>query len=91
MNYLQYFVNDCLRKHTFICNSPQTPWNLHFFVEFSISKDSFALKTYILIFRGSDLRQRPKFDVFQQALICTLASSTNLVLKSVPVAVGYCL
>ena len=42
----------------------------------------------MLIFRASELPQRPKFDIFQEALFCTLASSTNLVLTVVPVEAG---
>ena len=35
-----------------------------------------------------ELQQRPKFDIFQKALFCTLVSSANLVLNAVPKAVG---
>ena len=34
-----------------------------------------------LIFRASELPQRPKFDMFQEALFWTSASSPNLILK----------
>ena len=33
----------------------------------------------------SGLPQRPTLDIFQEALFCTLASSTNLVSKMVPI------
>ena len=32
--------------------------------------------------------QRPKLDIFQEALFCTLASSTNLALKVIPIEAG---
>ena len=41
-----------------------------------------------LIFRASKLPQRPKVDIFQEALFCNLSSSTNLVLKVIPIKVG---
>ena len=34
------------------------------------------------------LQQKLKFDIFQKALFCTKASSTNLVLNTVPIAAG---
>ena len=39
---------------------------------------------------ASGLPQSPKFDIFQEALFCTLASSTNLVLvlKVIPIKAG---
>ena len=40
------------------------------------------------IFRFTKLRPKPKFDIFQKALLCHLVSSTNLLLKFVPVAPG---
>ena len=49
-------------------------------MNFSISKESFALKTD---FRATELRQRPKFHIFLKALFRTLASNRNLVLKAV--------
>ena len=41
-----------------------------------------------LILRATELWQRPKLDLFQKALFWTLVSSTNLVLKAVPIAAG---
>ena len=38
-----------------------------------------------LIFRANDLPQKSKFDIFQEALFCSLVSSRNLVLKIVPI------
>ena len=34
---------------------------------------------------ATELYQMPKFDIFQKTLFCTLATSTNLVLITVPV------
>ena len=45
---------------------------------FSISKDVFAVKIDI---QSTELRQRPKFDTFQKALVFTLVSSANFVVK----------
>ena len=36
-----------------------------------------------------ELRQSPKFDIFQEVLFCTLASSINLILKAVPIKTGH--
>ena len=58
---------------------------LIFSIYFSISKDSFTLK---LIFTTSECPQKPKCDIFQKALVCTYATSTNLVLKVVPIEAG---
>ena len=41
-----------------------------------------------LIFRAIQLQQRPKYDIFQKALLCTLASNTNFGWNAVPIAVG---
>ena len=38
-----------------------------------------------LIFRANDLPQKSKFDLFQEALFCSLVSSTTLVLKIAPI------
>ena len=56
-----------------------------FSVDFNVWKDSFALQ---IKFRVIEIRQRPEFDMFQEALSSILALSTNLVLKFVSVAVG---
>ena len=36
-----------------------------------------------------ELPQSPKFDIFQEVLFCTLASSINLILKAVPIKTGH--
>ena len=41
-----------------------------------------------LIFRASELQQRPKVDIFEEAQFSISASSTNLVLKVVPIEAG---
>ena len=41
-----------------------------------------------LMFRASGLAQRSNFDIFQEAVFCTLASSTNLVVRIIPVEPG---
>ena len=74
----------CLRKHIFISYSAQTPWNLDFQWIFVFQKSHLLLK---LIFRN-ELRQRPKFDIFQKPLFCFLARSRNLALKAIPSAAG---
>ena len=48
-----------------------------FLIYFSISK-------YLFL----QLPQNPNFEVFEKKLFCTLASSTNLILKVVPVEAG---
>ena len=65
----------------FMSNSIQTPCNLQF--------------QYILVFqrthslfRACELPERPDFDIFQEALFCTLASSANLVLNVFPIKAG---
>ena len=57
--------------------------NLHFLWILVLQKTHFLLK---LIFRATELYQRTKFDTFEKALFCTLASSANLVLNTVPIA-----
>ena len=56
------------------------PHVISFYVDFSISKDSFAL-----IFRETDLRQRPKLFIFEKAPTGTLVASLNVVLKVVSI------
>ena len=34
---------------------------------------------------ANELQQKPKFDIFQKALFCTLASSTNFALRVIKV------
>ena len=58
------------------------PHVISFYVDFSISKDSFALK---LIFRETDLRQRPKLFIFEKAPTGTLVASLNVVLEVVSI------
>ena len=41
-----------------------------------------------LIFRATQLRQSPKYDIFPKALFCTLVSSTELGVNAVPIAAG---
>ena len=41
-----------------------------------------------LIFMITHLQQRPKYDIFQKALFCTLASNTNLFLNFVRIRRG---
>ena len=41
-----------------------------------------------LIFKATQLQKMFQYDIFQQTLLCTLASSTNLALNAVPVAAG---
>ena len=50
-----------------------------FSVDYTVSKDLFALRT-------DELLQRHKFNIFQEALFCTLMSSANLVLEAIPIA-----
>ena len=57
--------------------------NLHFLRILVLQKTHFLLK---LIFRATELYQRTKFDTFEKVLFCTLASSANLVLNTVPIA-----
>ena len=48
-------------------------------------------KTYSLsklIFRTTQMKERPKYGIFQKSLSCTFASRTNLGLKAVPIAAG---
>ena len=66
------------RKHIFISKSTQTQWNLHCRHILGFHKNNLFFK---LIFRTSELPQRPKFDIFLEVLFCTSASSTNLVPK----------
>ena len=35
---------------------------------------------------ATQIQERPKYNIFQQALFCTLARNTNLELKVVPIA-----
>lgn len=62
-----------------------TPYNLHFLRILVFQKTHSLLR---LIFRATGLRQKFKFDTFQKGLYNTLASSTNLVLKVVPIVTG---
>ena len=55
---------------------------LHFVKNLVFQKNHLLLK---LIFRATDLEQCPKFSIFRKALFWTWASSTNLVLKTVPI------
>ena len=41
-----------------------------------------------LIFRATELQERPKLDISQKPLSCTLVSSKTLVLNAVPCAAG---
>ena len=56
---------------------------LTFHVNFSISKDTFAIKIWVA---ASESQQKPKFDIFHKELFCTLASSVDLVLISLLIA-----
>ena len=59
--------------------------------DFTFSEDFRILKTHSLfklIFRATQLQQRRKYDIFQKALFCTLASSTNAELNVVPIVAG---
>ena len=75
---LQHFVQGCLRKHIFISNSIQRPWNFHFWYVLVFQSAHLLFK---LIFRANDLPQSRKFYIFQEALVFTLVSSTYLLLK----------
>ena len=55
------------------------PLNLYSLQILVVRKTHLHLK---LIFRATELQQRPEFDIFREELFCTLASSTNLVLTS---------
>lgn len=35
-----------------------------------------------------ELQQRPKLDIFQKALFCTLALNRNFILNTVPITAG---
>ena len=72
---LQYFVKDSLKKHIFISNTVQTPWNLYFLLILVFQETHLLLK---LIFRATEMRQRPKFDLYQKAPFCTFVPSINL-------------
>ena len=41
-----------------------------------------------MIFKATQSQKIPEYDIFQKTLFCTLASSMNLGLNAVPVAVG---
>ena len=62
----------------------QTPWNLNLLKSLVFQKLHLILK---LIFRATDLGQRPEFDIFLKALFC-IKSSRNLVLKTALSAAG---
>ena len=60
-------------------------------IEFTFLYILVLQKTHLLlklIFTGTELRQRHKFDTFQKALFFTLVSSTNLDLQTVAIAAG---
>lgn len=62
---LEYFVQGCVTKYISISVSAQTPWNLDFqyilvFKNFIFNRFNLLLT---LIFRASELRQRPKLDI----------------------------
>ena len=59
--------------------------DLTFSEDFSIWK---AHSLFKLIFKASQLQKIPEYDIFQKAILCTLASTMNLGLNAVPVAAG---
>ena len=85
MKLSQYFVQDCPRKYNFICNSAKIFWKLHFLHILVFEKTRCLLK---LLFRATELRQRPSVGIFQEALF-TLTSSIYLVGKGVSIIAGY--
>ena len=80
---LKCFVQGCLSKHIFISNLTQIPWNCHFPYMLVFQKINLIFK---LISRASELPQRPKFDILQEALFCTLQGQ---VLKEFSIDTGY--
>ena len=66
---LKCFVQGCLSKHIFISNLTQIPWNCHFPYMLVFQKINLIFK---LTSTASELPQRPKFDILQEALFCTL-------------------
>ena len=72
---LQYFIQGCLKKHIFISNLVKTQRNLHLSYILVFQKTHSLFK---LLFRMSELAERPKFDILQEALFSYLASSTTL-------------
>lgn len=84
--FVYNILQGSLRKHILISNSIQSPLNFYFrFILVFQKTHSF---TQSLIFRASELPQRPNFDAFQEMLICNLVSSTNLEPKVVPPEAG---
>ena len=59
--------------------------DLTFSEDFSIRK---AHSLFKLIFKASQLQKTPEYDIFQKAILCTLSSTMNLGLNTVPVAAG---
>lgn len=60
-----------------------TPFDYIFSIDFSISKTHLLNK---LLFEAIELQQRPKWDMFQKALFCTLALQKNLLLNAISIA-----
>ena len=81
----EYFVYGCSRKHIFISNLTHTPWNLHFW---SILIFQNFHSIFKVIFRASELPQRPKSDTFQETSFWTSTSRKKLVLKFVTTEAG---
>lgn len=69
-----------MRKHIFVSKSSQTLLNLTFLEILVNEKIRLFIK---LIIKTNELRQGPTFDIFQKAVFCILASSTNLLLNAI--------
>ena len=61
------------------------PLILHFLKNLEFQKTHLPFK---VIFRATQLQQRPKCGIFQKALLFTLVSITNSGLNAVPIAAG---
>ena len=82
--FVYNFLSKTVRGSILSFLTPSRSFEFTFSVDFSISKESFALQ---LIYSATELQQRPKFDIFQKALFVNPASSKNLVLIVIPIAV----
>ena len=79
---LQYFAQGCLRKHVFISNLFHTRTELISLINFIISEDSVTLHIHMSCHKDLNLIY------FEKHYFCTFASSTNLVLKVIPIEAG---
>ena len=82
---LEYFVQNCLKKHWFIFNSTHTPWNLQCRQILVFSKSLLMLK---LIFEATEFWQTTEFTIFPKKLSLAFVWSIILVRKATRIELG---